>query len=108
MDIAGAGGGLREQPVASGARGFLQSGFGFSAAPTQNAMSDAEAAGQTFHRGRFARRFGAQAMVDRHRNELWAAVEPLRPARREYEERRRLRSCGNGSVRARVALGVAA
>src|SRR5689334_13800641 len=95
MRVAGAGGGLREKPIAGGASGFLQSGFGFWSAPTQRAMRDAEPPSQTFHRSRLTRGFGAQAVIDRYRDELRAALEPLRPARCEHEQRRGIGPAGN-------------
>jgi hypothetical protein len=83
MGVAGAGGDLPKQPIAGDARGFLQSRFRFSAAPTQRAMRHTQPPGKTLHRSRFARCFRAQAMIDRHRDKLRRPLESLRPARRE-------------------------
>ena len=55
-----------------------------------------EAARDPRNRYRLTRCFRAEAVIDGNSEEFRTALEPLRPARRENEQRRRVRPAGNG------------
>ena len=87
---------VREQPVALEPRRLLQPGRGLASAPAQRAVLDPERAGEPLHGERFAPRLGAQAVVDRDGDELRPALSRLAPARRENEQRGRVRPARDG------------
>ena len=68
VHVAGACGGLREQPIARVACRFLQPRPRLSALLAQRAVRNAEAARQALHRRGLARRFGAQTVIDGDRD----------------------------------------
>ena len=95
MTRADARGFLAEEFIACAARRILQAGLRLCAAPAQCPVRHVKLAAKPRHRPRLARRFLAQAVIDRHRDKFRSGFQPAAPARGETKQRGRIRPAGD-------------
>ncbi len=88
--------GVAQQPVAGGARGFLQARLRLVSTPTQDEALDSAVLQHTCRRQRFFRCRRSQAVIDDQREH--SAAPRARPFMRQQGEAERISTAGNGDA----------